>query len=575
MKKIIKSLLLLAAVTAGTGTFVSCSDDDDLTTADALFRPIINADDNIEQGLDENLIPYMIVTWDNYTSANQYTVRVESVDGSDKKEITTSETTCRFNSLNYDTEYYVYINSANTETGLSSKPYSLTVTTLDYPTALSSLSTSDIIDTQARVKWSGDGTTYDNLKIFKDSNDSLVCDTIISDAVNAVQQIIIKGLDPKTGYRVEAYNNGAYQGKKRFSTAASEKYDGVVFDLRSMDASTAKTYITTDQIAADVADNPDKDITYVLEGGTEYKISGGTKIPATTGTVKFVTGLTLAGNAKFIHGGGWSLNNGEEVNTLCFEKIDIRSDKFADDDALAANTAKGFEGRQVFNINGTKATLHNIIFKSCTIGGFRAIVRSQADGDNVENVTFDDCIINGIGDQGVVTTTNKSGDMRSVTFKNSTVNNIVMLCDLRQTVNKLNFTIENCTFCYAPMETTANANTPMFRLGTGNVALTVKNTLFGPSMASTDSSGGDVHCFTPGVAGSIFVSGTFDNLVVENSYKTNFTWTDRGTEEPLINPLEGLIEAGMSETELWKKPTEGDYTIVGKIPSGLGDARWR
>ena len=77
MKKIIKSLLLLAAVTAGTGTFVSCSDDDDLTTADALFRPIINTDDNIEQGLDDNTIPYMIVTWDNYTKGTTKTLTVD------------------------------------------------------------------------------------------------------------------------------------------------------------------------------------------------------------------------------------------------------------------------------------------------------------------------------------------------------------------------------------------------------------------------------------------------------------------------------------------------------------------
>ena len=202
-------------------------------------------------------------------------------------------------------------------------------------------------------------------------------------------------------------------------------------------------------------------------------------------------------------------------------------------------------------------------------------MRCQADGDNVENVTFDDCIINGIGDQGVVTTNNKKVDMQSITFKNTTVTNIVMLCDLRTTEKTLAFTIQNCTFCYAPIETTANANTPMFRLGSGNVALTVKNTLFGPSMASTDSGGGDVHCFKAGVAGSIFVAGTFDNLVVENSYKTNFTWTDRGTDEPMINPLEGLTEAGMSETEIWKAPAECDYGIVGKIPSGLGDARWQ
>lgn len=575
MKKIIKSMLLLIAVTAGTGSFVSCSDDDDLTTADALFRPIINEDDNIEQGLDDNTIPYMIVTWDNYTSANQYTVKVEAVDGSDMKEITTDATTCRFDNLMYDKEYYVYISSENTQTGLKSKPYSITTTTLDYPTNLSTLSTSDIIDTQARVKWTGDDTHYDHLKLYKDSDDELVCDTVITDDINAAMEIIFKGLDPKTTYRVEAYSNDAYQGKKRFTTVASESYDGVVFDLRGKSASEAKNYITTDQIAFDVAENPDQDITYVLEGGFEYKISGGTKIPATKGTVKFITGLTLAGNAKFTHSGGWALNNGEEVNTLHIEKIDIRSDKFADDEALAANTAKGFEGRQVFNINGTNATLHNIIFKSCTIGGFRAIVRCQADGDNVENVTFDDCIINGIGDQGVVTTNNKSVDMKSITFKNTTVTNIVMLCDLRKTVNKLAFTIENCTFCYAPIETTANANTPMFRLGTGNVALTVKSTLFGPSMASTGSSGGDVLLFKPGVAGSIFVAGEFDNLDVADSYKTNFIWTDRGTDEPVINPLEGLLEAGMSETDLWKAPDKGDFSIIGKIPSTLGDPRWQ
>ena len=47
MKKIIKTMLLLAAVTTGTGTFISCSDDDNLTKADALFRPIINDNDNL------------------------------------------------------------------------------------------------------------------------------------------------------------------------------------------------------------------------------------------------------------------------------------------------------------------------------------------------------------------------------------------------------------------------------------------------------------------------------------------------------------------------------------------------
>ena len=113
MKKIFKTMLLLAAVTTGMGTFTSCSSDKDLPKADALFRPVINADDNLELGLDDNNVPYMIVKWDNYSSANQYRVKVVPTDASvAAKEVTTSELTCRFDGLEYDKEYFVYISSA-------------------------------------------------------------------------------------------------------------------------------------------------------------------------------------------------------------------------------------------------------------------------------------------------------------------------------------------------------------------------------------------------------------------------------------------------------------------------------
>ncbi len=104
MRKIFKTMLLFAAVSAAMGTFVSCSDDDDLTKADALFRPVIT-DDNLELGLDENNVPYMIVKWDNYTDANQYTVNVVPVDASvPAKENTTRELTCRCDGREDDKE---------------------------------------------------------------------------------------------------------------------------------------------------------------------------------------------------------------------------------------------------------------------------------------------------------------------------------------------------------------------------------------------------------------------------------------------------------------------------------------
>jgi len=577
MKKILKSLLLLSAVTMATGTLVSCSDDD-LPAADALFRPIISETDNIEHGLDANNAPYMIIKWDNYTNANEYTIRIEANDGSDTREVKTSELTVRFDNLQYDKEYNISISSANTLTGLTSKPFTLTTTSLDYPTRLATLGASDVIDTQARVHWTGDETMYDELKLYVNATDSLVADTTLNTSAIDAKVFIFKNLKPKTTYRVEAYQEGNYRGKKLFSTVAPENYEGHVIDLRGMED--GATYISTDQIAADVSDNQGEDIVYVLEGGTTYKISGGTAIPSTDKSITFVTGLTLAGNAVFRSGGGITLASGAEVEALNFEKIDFISDKAmpGGDNELPGNTSKNFGGRQVFNLNGVKGTVKNLTFKNCSVQGYRAMVRSQQDGDNINNIVLDGCYLNGLGDQGVFATNNKSGDWRSITMTNCTVTNIVMLCDLRMVTNHLQLNIENCTFCYAPIETTANANTPLLRLGSGNVSLNLKNTLFGPAMASSESAGGDVHMNVAGTAGSIFLNGTLGNSVVEQSYKTNFQWTELGADEPKIYPIEGLTDLGISETELWNKPAGGDFGIKGKVPgvdlSKLGDARW-
>jgi ribulose-phosphate 3-epimerase len=305
--------------------------------------------------------------------------------------------------------------------------------------------------------------------------------------------------------------------------------------------------------------------------------------------------VLVAGNAIFRSGGGMAGVSGQDIYGIVYEKIDFISDKAVEgaDYAVAVNHDKGWGGRQVFNINGYGATISNLTFKSCSFTGYRAVVRSQKDGDNITNLLLEDCVINAIGDQGVVTTTNKKGDWRNVTLRNCTITNIVMLCDFRASVDKINFNIEDCTFCYAPLETTANSNAPMFRLGTNNVVLKVKNSVFGPSMASgsydaesgtfnATSEGGDIQPYQAGTAGSIFLTGTPDNMDVENSFKTDFTWIDLNTTgegDPKIFPLEGLGELGISESALWKNPTQGIFNIIGKVSgvdlSKVGDARWQ
>lgn len=580
MDRICKTMLLLMGVATGLGALTGCSKDNDLPAADALFRPVINENDNITHGLDDSNSPYMIVKWDNYATADKYIIKIEANDGTDSREETTDTTFCRFDNLKYDKEYNISLRSANTKSGLQSKDFTLTTTSLDYPTSLSNIGASDVIDTQARIKWASNAG-YDKLMIYKDSNDSLCAEISLTEEAASKGEIIVSNLSPTTGYRVEAYSGNSYLGKKRFSTVGSEKYSGVYFDLRKMDDDEGKAYITTDQMAADIAANPDEDITYVLKGGLMYQIKGGTVLPGTSKKIKFVTGLTLEGNAKFRSGGGLGMTAGQDIAEVVFEKIDFISDKAVEGggNEIATNTDKGFGGRQVFNINGVKATLGKITFKSCSMTGYRALVRAQADNDNINNIVLEDCIINGIGDQGVFTTTNKKCDWQSITMKNCTVTNIVMLCDLRQTTGTLAFTIENCTFCYAPIETIANANTPLLRLGSDNVELKVKNTLFGPAMATEDGGGSKLQTYTAGTHGSIFVSGTPANVDVTSSFKTNFEWTDLNTTgegDPKVYPLEGLGETGLSEVQLWQNPSGGIFNIIGKLPeSGLGDARWQ
>ena len=579
MKKIFNCIILLAAVSASVCTLTSCNDDDDLTKADALFRPVINETDNVKHGLTADYVPYMIVNWDNYTDANRYVVGIEATDGSDTRTVETDTTTYRFDDLQYDKEYNITLQAKSTISGLESKAFSLTTTSLDYPTMLSTPAASDIIDIAARIRWA-EGTVYDKLEIYKDSNDSLVSTINLTSAQLADLAAIVSNLSPKTTYKVVAYENGAYRGKKRFTTAASESFSGAVIDLRDEVDSIAKTYITTDQLAADVAANAGKDLTYVLKGGFDYKVSGGTALPSTANSIKFVTGLTLEGNARFIQSGGFTMTSEADINSVSFEKIDFVSDKVNNgSNPVETNHEKGWGGRQVFNVNGTKATMKSLAYRNCSFTGYRAVCRAQTANDAVNNILLEGCLINCIGDQGVITTTNKAADWQNVTLRNCTITNIVMLCDLRSTAGALNFNIENCTFCYAPLETTSNANTPLLRLGSGNVNVNVKNTLFGPSMKSTDSGGDEIWPYEAGSAGTIMVSGTPNNLVVENSYKTNFIWTDLGADgEVKIYPLEGLGELSLDESKLWSNPSKGVFNIIGSQTGvdfkTLGDSRW-
>lgn len=567
MKKIFKSMLLLAAVTAGTATFVSCGDDDDLTKADALFRPIINEDDNIEQGLDENNIPYVIVTWDNYTSANQYTVKMEATDGSDTKELTTSELSCRFDNLKYDKEYFVYISSENTNSGLKSKPYSLTVTTLDYPTSLIAPGTTDLIDTQARIKWEP-GVSYDSLAVIKDSDDEFATGVAVSDEDNEASEIIVRNLEPKTTYRVEAYKDGAYQGKKRFTTTASENYEGAVVDLRGLTESESLKWINAKNLDSLVQVYPNQDITIVLQGGINYRLETVkfTATSNTTGMLKFVTGLSLGGNAIWNVTGNFDLDNGVDMGGFSFEKIEFT------DDETKLKTTSNYGGTYLFNPQ-SDAKVDTIALKSCTVRYKRGVLRVRSTNE-IGNFIADDCIFEYIGGYGITNVDNDGAAIRNIKCTNSTFANCVrMFVNTKSKASSCQkCELENCTFVYM-----AGVSRGLIELQENEIAggITIKNCIYG--------SAGEVHTAPQPTEDQTGIKGWTGSVVPTVSdcfFTSDLVW--RAKEDgSLENAFDGTT-LGTDTKGTFKNPNPagdlmpGDYTLINAeaIKAKVGDPRW-
>lgn len=566
--------IMLLAVT--TGILSSCSDDDNLGQAPRLFRPVASL------VTSNNTIT---ASWDNIAGATQYNLTLYRVSGINEageniyEQVSTAscETSpYTFEDLAWDEKYRVEINCSGAN--IESRTYTTSDVNVAYTTSLKSVKT---IDNAARVTWDLTGVQIKAIVATpEDGGDPVI--VTLSDSQYEEGTLDIYGLEPNTKYTFAAYSdkeefaNSTYAGKMSGSTSKPIDFDeeygaGKWLDIRDYDESEAKDTLETKEFWAEVQDG----MTVVLRGDFDYKVNNSQPISK---SVRFVTASTLGNNARFISSGGLTLAKGVNVDFLEFINVDFISDKAMPEGGyeIATNTDKGFGGRQVFNINGTGSTLKKIYFKGCKIEGYRAVVRAQKATDAITEITLEKCIINGIGDQGVITTTNTAAGFENIKLKNCTVTNIIMLADLRNSAGDLNFNIENCTFCYAPIETTANANTPLLRINgnTHTVNINVSNTLFGPSLY-TGGNGAAITTYKAGEKGSIFLNPSETTLAsVSKSFKTNFKWTEIGANLDTY-PLDGLQELSFDETTLWSDPANGEFKIIGNIgEDGIGDSRW-
>lgn len=553
--------LIILSLSVGA-VFTSC-DDDELGDAPRLFRPIPSLSNNANS---------ITATWDLIKGSTSYELTLlkatgeVDVNGDDVyatyRTVTVTESSYTFESVDWDEKYKLLIKAIGNN--IESLIYETDDLSIVYPTKISE---TRVVDNAVLAKWKVEGNPITFVQIIPEvPGDTITQDVTEAEYLNG--QVIVEGLESNTAYRLIAYsgteqNSDTYEGRIRFKTSVPEDYDtlfgaGKWLDLRASD---------DPDILATAPINDYEAI--ILRGGFEYNITS--MVFSTSKT--FLTGLTLSGNAVFVQSAGFQ--SGTNIDKLKFEKINFISDK-AYAKPVREYTAKSFDGRQVYNVNNTNTIVNEMIFKDCRIEGYRAVIRLQSETDGVRNITFDGCTINGIGDQGVVTTNNKTAVMENITITNTTLLNIVMLCDLRSSASAPTLYMNGCTFCYAPIETTANANTPLMRFASNAAIVTVSNTIFGPSLATTNSAGDNLITYTAGTAGSIFLNGTAAAVSVTNSYKTNFSWATIG-DAGVTYPIDALESLSLSEETLFQDPSQENFTITTNFSGAktAGAEKWR
>lgn len=599
--KIRKYISIMFLALTASHTFTACSDEDSLGEAPRLFRPVTSLEVK-----NNNLV----ATWENIKEATDYILELYRVTGTDDQDNNTyellSEVSCQsspytFEGLDWDEKYMVKIKCKGM--GKESEQYQTLDANIAY---ISRLSETKAIDNAVRISWKeASNSNADIIKAIKvveetpapdaatrtrgeDGSETTARIEYVSEAELTAGYKDIFNLSPETKYTFYAYkdneilDNSTYAGKLSATTTTTTNFEETFptgfIDLRNEEHDPQK--ILKDP---DFWNRLTEGMGVILKGETDYVVN--TENSELTKSITFMTGPTLGGNARILATGNMRCPQDVNIEKVEFINIDFYGDKALTTENEIVKVNPNFmkdlssvsisSGGQIICLDKKNSSIKELIFKGCYIEGGRGTIRTKEATAAITNVTFDECTINGVGNQGIVTTDNKASAWEKITFKNCTITNIVMLCDMRKTAGDITLNIENCTLCYAPLETTANANTPLFRFN-GNekiITLNISKTIFGPSLATTGSAGANRLAYTAGVKGSIFVNPNNNlNVGVSHSYKTNFTWYEYSGK---TYPLDGLLPLDFDEKSLWQDPENGDFKVIGIIgEDGIGASKW-
>lgn len=551
-KKVAATLAVLSAL------LVSCNDDA-LSEASHLFRPIATT-----TSTTSNMRALITVEWENAVlEASSYSLELyrDSLGPEDTQftpvaTATTTELKYTFGEkeeLAWDTPYYIRVKAVGAK---ESKFFVCeVVTTDDYPTHLKAVN--EVIDVASIVRWEPTAEKYTVLDI-TNSKDSVLMRFDISKATDSFK---VTGLEANTTYRAKIYvgampdapakdqpftamPDNAYRGKKIFKTLAPQVYS-TMRDLTLLPDEEAKDMICTAFLDT-VADNA----TVLLKAGLTYTVNGAT---FNNKSIKFISKYSLEGLANVAIKANFKLTNNNDIEKLEFENLNI----FTPD---VNESTTNYGGGYIFNIN-TKSNVNTISLKGCNISFFRGVVRTQAD-PVINNLLFENCIFNRIGGYGIVTCDHVDSKVLNISINKSTItyaDKAIASSKAEGCTEKV--TVDYCTFAYSPI---TDSKTSLFDFGSITVQAEITNSIFGVSRVVKDKG----VCAWNGSKASQDVAGSY--ITKDFEYAVN---AETGS---ILKPFDSAIgKYDKNSTELFKDPENLDFTIIDSKIGDAGDPRWK
>lgn len=561
MKKIFDTTKKIAVALAALSTVLVACNDDELSEADHLFRPIAST-----TSTTSNMRALITVEWENAVAeAENYKLELyrDSLGPEDTQftpvaTATTAALKYTFGEkeeLAWDSPYYIRIKAVGAK---ESKFYVCKVaTTDDYPTHLKPIDAAELIDVAAIVRWEPTEERYTVLDI-TNSKDSVLMRFDISAATDSYK---VTGLKVNTSHKAKVYvgempaapaegkpftamPDNAYRGKKIVKTLPAQVYDNMR-DLTLLPDEEAQEMICTAFL-----DTLVDQATVLLKGGLTYTVNGAT---FNNKSVKFVSKYSLDGFANLAIKANFKLTNDHHIEKLAFENLNLFT-LGADE-----NTAN-YGGGYIFNIN-TRSNVTDVILKGCNISFFRGIVRTQA-GPEINNLLFDNCKIHRIGGYGIATCDNAASKIVNISLTKSTVtyaDKAIASSKAEGCTSKV--TVDQCTFCYSPV---TDSKTCLFDFGSITVQAKITNSIFGASRVTKDK-------------GVCAWNGSKSSQDVTGSYVTkDFEYAVNAETGAILKPFDSAMgKYSGSSAELFKDPENLNFTLLDSKIGDAGDPRWK